>query len=38
MKVRNQSEEFKTLVSENNLGKWSVVGEVNWDRILELTY
>ncbi|CAI8304388.1 MAG: Uncharacterised protein [Formosa sp. Hel3_A1_48] len=38
MNVRTQSEAFKTLVSENNLEKWSVVGEAHWDRVVELTF
>lgn len=38
MNIRNQNEKFKELVSENSNGKWSVISETTWNRVLELTF
>lgn len=38
MKVRNANEEWKEFMKADNLGKWSVMGESNWNRINKMTY
>ncbi len=38
MKVRNANEEWKERLKEDNLAKWSVMGEANWNRINKMTY
>jgi len=35
--TREQSEEYKTLVSELSISQWSMINECTWNRILELT-
>ena len=36
--VREQSAEYKALVVELSISRWSVTSEFTWNRILELTF
>ena len=38
MKVRNESDEWKEMMKEDNLAKWSTIGESNWNRLVKMTY
>ena len=36
--IREQSAEYKALVVELSISRWSVTSEFTWNRILELTF